>query len=62
MLGQYFIFNLIIIFAVIFVQFNLNFLKLNNFVHLQIDIKFNSYINIVMIFLIKFKFLLNIFV
>jgi len=62
MLGQYFIFNLIIIFAVIFVQFNLNFLKLNNFVHLQIYIKFNSYINIVMIFLIKFKFLLNIFV
>jgi len=42
-------------------QFNLNFCKLNKFVPLQIEIKFNFYINGIQIFLLKLIFLLNVF-
>jgi len=46
-----------------FVQFfSTFFLKLNNFVSLQIEAKFNFYINVILIFLLKFILLLNILI
>jgi len=46
-----------------FFQFgpNLFFFKFNIFVLLQIEIKFNLFINVIWIFLLKCIFLLNIF-
>jgi len=48
---------------VIIVQFAPNFFfEFNNFfVSLLIETKFNFYINVILIFLLKFSFLLNIF-
>jgi len=37
------------------------FFELSNFVFLQIENKFNFYINVIMMFLLILKFLLNIF-
>jgi len=61
--GQFFIFNLVLIF-VIFFQFHPNLFFFFTFiilVLLPIETKFNLYINIIWIFLLKCIFLLNIF-
>ena len=59
--SQFFIFNMVLIFVICF-QFGPNsFLKFSIFVPLQIETKFNLYIIVIWIFLLKCIFLLNIF-
>jgi len=48
-LNLLFLFNLVLFFK-----------KLRNFAPFQIEIKFNFYVNVIMMFLFKFTFLLNI--